>query len=256
MKNRFISKSMLIISTLALVFMLSVALTNNADAAKTKKKRFYKNNHTSRSISNSNPSVVTSASKACKVKKGFTKEELIKELAGLNYCELVDRTGRDPEIKLPSISKEQDKLAGKEIELDINDIHYMQGNCSNTTKDGIYTVIQNAKDIKAGKLDIKVIPRIGVWKDTTGRIWTVDHRRLASFVLSGSVKKVPAVWLDSKTVIHDKFKYSNKENGNKMVITVGKKGVVIERDTSKDDEKEDGDDSDDDDENESDNENN
>ncbi|MBF0362537.1 MAG: hypothetical protein HQK49_16075 [Oligoflexia bacterium] len=209
-----------------MVLLLSLSLVTNADASKKRDKN--------------NSSLTTKAH--------FTKEELKKELEDLNYCRLIPRPqGLDKKLKLPAVDKKnQDKLAGKKVLLDINEIHYMQGGCSNTTKDGNYTVIQNAKDIKDGILDINVIPRIGVWKDTNGRIWTVDHRRLASFVLSGAVKKVPAVWIDSKTVIHDKFKYSNKAKGDKMTITSGRNGIVIERNSIKPDTNNDGDDDSDD----------
>ncbi|MBF0301383.1 MAG: hypothetical protein HQK51_21945 [Oligoflexia bacterium] len=181
---------------------------------------------------NKSASVISSSCSAAKI---TTLKQLEEEVSGLNFCELVDRSKikrdyrREKRMNLPEIDISQDILAGKEVELQIEDIHYMQAGCSNRTKDGVYTVVQNAKDIKYGKLDIKAIPKIRVWKDIYGNIWTLDHRRVASFVLSGAVQKVPAIWVSSNVVIHDKFKFSNSDNGDKMIVSVDKMGAVVAR---------------------------
>lgn len=66
----------------------------------------------------------------------------------------------------------------------------MQNSIKNTT--GEYTVLGNAEALKAGTLDPNLL-RMNVWKDASGKIWTLDHRRLAAFRLSG-LQEAPVQW--------------------------------------------------------------
>ncbi|MHA4812517.1 hypothetical protein ACX0G9_30775 [Flavitalea flava] len=71
-----------------------------------------------------------------------------------------------------------------------NEIHFMQSSIKNTT--GEFTVLGNAEALKAGTLNPGVL-RMNVWKDANGKIWTLDHRRLAAFKLSG-IPEAPIQW--------------------------------------------------------------
>ncbi len=66
--------------------------------------------------------------------------------------------------------------------LNPNEIHFMQSSIKNAT--GEFTVLGNAQSLKSGALNPELLI-INVWKDASGKIWTLGHRRLASFRLSG-----------------------------------------------------------------------
>ncbi|WP_379963022.1 hypothetical protein [Epilithonimonas sp. UC225_85] len=72
---------------------------------------------------------------------------------------------------------------GKANVLDVNEVHFMQSSIKNSTGD--FTVLGNAEALKYGTLNPEVLT-INVWKDETGKVWTLDHRRLAAFKLEGS----------------------------------------------------------------------
>ncbi|MDM0110637.1 RHS repeat-associated core domain-containing protein [Variovorax sp. J22R133] len=71
-------------------------------------------------------------------------------------------------------------------------IHFMQSNARNQTGD--FTVLGNAENLSSGVLEADVL-KIRVWKDLTGKIWTLDHRRLAAFKLANQ-KCVPVNEID------------------------------------------------------------
>lgn len=71
-----------------------------------------------------------------------------------------------------------------------NEIHFMQSSIKNAT--GEFTVLGNAQALKSGALNPEVL-RMNVWKDAAGKVWTLDHRRLAAFRLSG-LQEAPIQW--------------------------------------------------------------
>jgi len=76
--------------------------------------------------------------------------------------------------------------------LNPKEINFMQSSIKNTT--GEFTVLGNAEALKAGTLNPKVL-RMNVWQDVNGKVWTLDHRRLGAFRLSG-LDKAPVKWAD------------------------------------------------------------
>ncbi|WP_090391208.1 hypothetical protein [Niabella drilacis] len=66
----------------------------------------------------------------------------------------------------------------------------MQSSIKNAT--GEFTVLGNAQALKSGALNPEVL-RMNVWKDAAGKVWTLDHRRLAAFRLSG-LQEAPIQW--------------------------------------------------------------
>jgi RHS repeat-associated protein len=82
------------------------------------------------------------------------------------------------------------KAGAAETILNPNEIHFMQSSIKNTT--GEFTVLGNAEALKSGALNPSVL-KMNVWKDANGKIWTLDHRRLAAFRLSG-LQEAPIQW--------------------------------------------------------------
>ncbi|KYG66372.1 hypothetical protein AZI86_04770 [Bdellovibrio bacteriovorus] len=111
--------------------------------------------------------------------------------------------------------------------LDLHDIHFMQNNISNNYGDAKYTVVGNARDIRDGKLDPNTLPVVGVWRDTRGKIWTVDHRRLAALILSGKVESVNVRWVEKHEVDRQRYKMSTLSEGNFMYLTAKRKQSII-----------------------------
>lgn len=82
------------------------------------------------------------------------------------------------------------QFAPARLVLNPSEIHFMQSSIKNTT--GNFTVLQNALALKSGNLNPEVL-RMNVWQDASGKIWTLDHRRLAAFRLSG-LQEAPIQW--------------------------------------------------------------
>jgi RHS repeat-associated protein len=74
--------------------------------------------------------------------------------------------------------------------LNPKEIHFMQNSIKNVT--GEFTVLGNAEALRAGTLDPRLLT-MSVWKDASGKVWTLDHRRLAAFRISG-LKEAPVQW--------------------------------------------------------------
>ena len=109
--------------------------------------------------------------------------------------------------------------AAKEI-MTPNEIHFMQSSIKNTT--GEFTVLGNAQALKAGTLDPEIL-RISVWKDEAGKIWTLDHRRLAAFKLSG-LQQVPVQWADPSKQM---WKMTTKNGGTSIKLKLGNSNSII-----------------------------
>jgi hypothetical protein len=126
-------------------------------------------------------------------------------------------------VKFKDLPKYQSPLpsylpppTGPPPRLDPDDIKFMQGDIVNTTQDGLYTVLQNAVDIRSGKLQPENIPPIRVWRDSKGMVWTLDHRRLASIKLAGYRDKIPVVWVSKDEVLRQNYKFTNKDAGRSI----------------------------------------
>ncbi len=91
----------------------------------------------------------------------------------------------------------------------------MQNSAKNLSKGKKYTVLRNAIDLKLGRLSPEDLPTIRVWRDSAGKIWTLDHRRLAAFRMAG-VKNVPVQWATTKEVAGEMWKMSTKTHGKPM----------------------------------------
>lgn len=103
---------------------------------------------------------------------------------------------------------------GENAMLKTSEIHFMQSSIKNTT--GQYTVVGNAVKLELGILKPEVL-RIDVWKDASGKIWTLDHRRLGAFKLA-ELEHVPVKWANPDGQL---WKMSTKTGGTEIKIKFG-----------------------------------
>ena len=104
------------------------------------------------------------------------------------------------------------------------DIHFMQSSAKNQTGD--YTVLQNAADLKSGKLDPNIL-RINIWKDESGKTWTLDHRRLAAFKIA-KIECTPVQEANSSMVKRQMWKMTTKTEGKSMTLKLGNgKNLIV-----------------------------
>lgn len=117
--------------------------------------------------------------------------------------------------KLPTYNKSQ--TLGK-AQVKVTDIRFSQIRCRNSSQDGKYSVLGNAKDLQSGKLKVEMLPTLRVWRDTEGRIWTLDHRRLAAIRLAGNIENITVEFVDEATVIAQRFKFDTLDEGKSMFV--------------------------------------
>ncbi|RYD52420.1 MAG: hypothetical protein EOP52_09695 [Sphingobacteriales bacterium] len=58
---------------------------------------------------------------------------------------------------------------------------------------------------------------MNVWKDAIGKIWTLDHRRLAAFRLSG-LKEAPIQWANPAGQM---WKMTTRNGGTSIKLKLG-----------------------------------
>ena len=61
----------------------------------------------------------------------------------------------------------------------------------------------------AGATDL---PEIRIWQDADGKLWTLDHRRLAAFRMA-KLDSVPFRWATDEEVANQMWKMTTKTNG-------------------------------------------
>ena len=91
-----------------------------------------------------------------------------------------------------------------------------------------FNVINTAKQLKNKSLSIKSLPKVHVWRDKKGIIWTLNHRRIAAIILAGNIKKIPVIWATVKEVMQHKFHYTTKNKGTSFIgFLTHRLGIVI-----------------------------
>lgn len=118
--------------------------------------------------------------------------------------------------KIPVFDKAQKE--GEAIVL-VDDLRFSQLGCKNESEGG-FTVINNAKAFKNGTLKVEDLPALRVWRDVDGKIWTLDHRRLAAMKLSGAVKEAKVVFVSEETVNVQRFKFDTQTDGKTIFVRV------------------------------------
>lgn len=162
------------------------------------------------------------------------KNDFLKQLAGLNYNEVIPWEPNKKDKALRRLIRKHGvtSLLSKNIpafdhtqkvgpaRVHINELHFSQYAASNHT--GEYTVVGNAIAFKSGQLDPTKFPRIQVWRDVTGKIWTLDHRRLVSMVLAGMDREIDVEFVSFDFFKDDRFKFTNMGDGNSIVLSLTK----------------------------------
>ncbi|MFC7442437.1 polymorphic toxin-type HINT domain-containing protein, partial [Laceyella putida] len=98
--------------------------------------------------------------------------------------------------------------------LNPKEIHFMQSSAKNST--GSHTVLGNAEALKDGTLKPEDLPAIRVWKDSDGKIWTLDHRRLIAYRLA-NLDDVPVEWASKELVKSQMWKMSTGSRKGKSI---------------------------------------
>ncbi len=162
------------------------------------------------------------------------QNEFSKQLHGLNFVEVISWEPNQKDKALRKLIRKHGltTLLSKNIpefdhtqkigpaKVHINQLHFSQYAASNHT--GEYTVVGNAQAFKAGKLDPSKFPRLQVWRDTSGKIWTLDHRRLISMVMAGHDKELDVEFVPYEFFKEDRFKFTNMGDGNSIVLSLTK----------------------------------
>lgn len=94
----------------------------------------------------------------------------------------------------------------------------MQSSIKNQT--GEYTVLGNAEALKSGALKATDLPEIRIWKDVDGKLWTLDHRRLAAYRIA-ELDRVPFKWASDEEIANQMWKMTTKTNGTSVNLKLG-----------------------------------
>ncbi|MDE6433427.1 MAG: hypothetical protein K2L07_04290 [Lachnospiraceae bacterium] len=116
--------------------------------------------------------------------------------------------------------------SGRTNMINPKEINFMQSSIKNQT--GKYTVLENAEALKNGTLKASDLPNIKIWRDADGKIWTLDHRRLAAFRIAG-LNEVPFQWATSEEVAGQMWKMTTKTGGKSIKLKLGNgKNIIID----------------------------
>ena len=74
--------------------------------------------------------------------------------------------------------------------------------------------------LKNGTLKTTDMPNIKIWQDVDGQLWTLDHRRLASFKLAG-IDEVPFNWATQDEIAGQMWKMTTQTGGNSIKLKLG-----------------------------------
>ena len=118
--------------------------------------------------------------------------------------------------KVPKFRERKNKTT----HLEVSNLRFMQKSAKfkSSSRKGGYEVLETARSLQTGKLDIDDLPMIQVWEDKKGRLWTLDHRRLAAIILAGNFTEVPVDWATQQEVEDDWDKYDPINGGLSMDI--------------------------------------
>ncbi len=103
-------------------------------------------------------------------------------------------------------------------EIPLDHIRFMQASASGIFQDRQHDIIENAKALQAGTLKITNMPKIEVWQDDQGRIWTTNHRRLITLLLSGIADKIPVAFVDEAVVKQNAYEFTTTNEGKKIYV--------------------------------------
>ena len=104
-------------------------------------------------------------------------------------------------------------------------VHFIQNSIKNQT--GEYTVLGNAEALKSGVLQTD-LPEIRIRKDSNGKVWTLDHRRLAAYRMA-ELDRIPFKWATEEEVASQMWKMTTHTGGISIKLKVGNgKSIIIQ----------------------------
>jgi hypothetical protein len=106
-------------------------------------------------------------------------------------------------------------------------IHFMQRYVNEHLGHRKYSLIETAHALKNQELPIADFPPLQVWQDVDGKIWTLDHRRLAAIRLAGNIAFVRVIWATPQEVEKDAYKFEPWKNGKTVQILLEGDRVVV-----------------------------
>jgi RHS repeat-associated protein len=146
---------------------------------------------------------------------------MVKQLADSEGCVKFGGVQVDDAINVAD-----DVVNGGNNTINPQNINFMQNSIKNQT--GSYTVLGNAEALKNGTLKASDLPEIRIWKDSEGKLWTLDHRRLAAFRIAG-LDSVPFRWATDEEIANQMWKMTTKTNGRSIKLKLGNgESIVIE----------------------------
>ncbi len=114
----------------------------------------------------------------------------------------------------------------KEIPLD--QIRFMQDSASGDFSDDKHDIIEIAQKIRDGQKKVTDLPPIEVWLDDHGNIWTTNHRRLITMLISGVVQKAPVIFVDQAVVQQNAYEFTTTNEGSKIIVKLTDQlGMVV-----------------------------
>jgi len=133
-------------------------------------------------------------------------------------------SGRGPSPPIPRALRPPSQAPP---ELDPRQVRFMQSSISNHSAGKEHAVMETALDLREGRLRVSDLPVIRVWRDEQGRVWSLDHRRLASFLMAGNLERIPVEWVGPEVVSRQSFKFTTQTEGRSVLMTLGK-GLGVE----------------------------
>ena len=93
----------------------------------------------------------------------------------------------------------------------------MQESASGLFSNSNESILQLANRLKNGTENIKNLPKIKVWQDKQGRVWSTNHRRLIAMVLAG-IQQVPIEWASKATVLKNAYEFTTNNEGRRITV--------------------------------------
>lgn len=153
-------------------------------------------------------------------------------LRGLKYKKVItlppgfDQDARERTRPFPEFVESGPSAPGR---LPLHVIRFMQSSIWDEFHDSAYDIITTAYQIQRGEIPVTALPAIHVWRDSRGRVWTLDNRRVAVFLLAGNVGEVPVRWAGRDLVDARRFEYTTRTAGRSIVALLDYRlGVVID----------------------------
>ena len=153
-------------------------------------------------------------------------------LRGLHYKKLIEltpefrRVYREPNKHFPKFRERAEPRPGR---LPLNVLHFMQSSIWDVFHDTKYDVITTAYQLQRGELEVSALPVVQVWEDDEGKVWTLNHRRVAACRLAGNVGEVPVRWATREEVERNRYEYTTRTEGRSIIgILHEDLGMLIE----------------------------